>query len=362
MEFGLFYEICVPRPWEAGKEAKIFAQVLEQVRYAEEKGFKYVWLTEHHFLQEQSHCSAPEVLLGALAVQTSTIRLGHGVVLTPPAYNHPARVAERLATIDILSGGRLEIGTGRSSTPTELEGFGIDANESREMWLEGTEALVRLLTEEEVGLDGEYVQMPPRTVVPRCVQQPHPPLWLAGTSPTTTQRAAEMGMGVLFFAHGIPPESLEENVRIYREGIGKHGSVGRSLNDRLAGFCVGLCGSDDDRARKVGGEGAFNYILRAMQYARWPQGVTPPNGYEYTLDMMWEGEKIFRELGPEGMVEQGVVMAGDPDRCNETVRRYADVGFDQLIIQMDTWDTPHDQVLESIRLFGDEIIGEYDHA
>ncbi len=361
MEFGLFYEICVPKPWDPGKEATIFRQVVEQVKFAEEMGFKYVWFTEHHFLTEQSHCSAPEVLLGALALQTSTIRLGHGVVLTPPPYNHPARVAERIATLDILSGGRVELGTGRSSTPTELDAFGIDGDEARDMWLEGTEALVRLLTEEEVALDGRYVQMPPRTVVPRCVQQPHPPLWMAGTSPTTTQRAAEAGMGVLFFAHGIPPEDLVENVRIYRDNIGRHDGVGRVLNDRLAGFCVGLCGADDAVARKIGGEGAFHYITRAQQYARWPLGVAPPKSYEYTLEMMWEGEKNLRALGPEGMVEQGVVMAGTPERCMDTVQRYADVGFDQLIVQMDTWDTPHSAVMESIELFGSEIIGQFDH-
>ena len=167
MDFGLFYEICVPRPWDAGKEAQVFRQVIEQVRFAEEMGFKYVWLTEHHFLEEFSHCSAPEVMLAALSQVTTTMRLGHGVVLTPPAYNHPARVAERIATLDCISGGRVEIGTGRSSTPTELDGFGIDGDHAREMWLEGLEGIVKLLVGENVALDGEYVSMPARTVVPR---------------------------------------------------------------------------------------------------------------------------------------------------------------------------------------------------
>ena len=126
MDFGLFYEICVPRPWDPGREAQVFRQVIEQVRFAEEMGFTYVWLTEHHFLEEFAHCSAPEVMLAALSQVTTTMRLGHGVVLTPPAYNHPARVAERIATLDCISGGRVELGTGRSSTPTELDGFGID--------------------------------------------------------------------------------------------------------------------------------------------------------------------------------------------------------------------------------------------
>ena len=133
MDFGLFYEICVPRPWDPGKEAQIIRDVVEQVRYAEEMGFRNVWLTEHHFLEEFSHCSAPEVLLGAFSQVTTEMRLGHGVVLTPPKYNHPARVAERCAMLDCLSNGRLEIGTGRSVTPTELDGFGIDANHARDV-------------------------------------------------------------------------------------------------------------------------------------------------------------------------------------------------------------------------------------
>jgi alkanesulfonate monooxygenase SsuD/methylene tetrahydromethanopterin reductase-like flavin-dependent oxidoreductase (luciferase family) len=359
VEFGLFYEICVPRPWERGKEAQIFRDVVEQVRYAEEMGFRYVWLTEHHFLEEFSHCSAPEVMLAAFSQVTSEMRLGHGVVLTPPQYNHPARVAERCATIDCLSNGRLEIGTGRSITPTELDGFGIDANHAREMWLEGTSALVKLLSEERVTLDGEYVKMPERTVVPRCVQQPHPPMWMAGTSPDSTQRAAELGLGVLFFAHGITPEQLAESVQGYRARIATATPVAKVVNNRLAGFVNGLCGEDDAETKALISQAALDYMVLGMQRSRWPRDVEPPRTYEYTRQAMWEGEEVFRTLGAEGMIEHGMVMGGDPASCNDLVKRYADVGVDQLIIHMQPSGLPHEKIMESIRLFGTHVIPEY---
>jgi alkanesulfonate monooxygenase SsuD/methylene tetrahydromethanopterin reductase-like flavin-dependent oxidoreductase (luciferase family) len=359
MDFGLFYEICVPRPWDPGKEAQIIRNIVEQVRYAEEMGFRYVWLTEHHFLEEFSHCSAPEVLLGAFSQVTTEMRLGHGVVLTPPKYNHPVRIAERCAMIDCLSDGRLEIGTGRSVTPTELEGFGIDANFAREMWLEGTESLVKLLTEERAELDGEYVSMPSRTVVPRCVQRPHPPMWMAGTSPSTIERAAANGLGVLFFAHGLLPEQLADNVDEYRKRIQDAAPIGKVVNNRLAGFVNGLCGEDDAEARRVGGVAGFDYMLQGMRQSRWPRGEQPPRSYEYTVDMAWHGEEAFLQIGPDGMVDQGMIMAGNPDRCNELVKRYSDVGVDQLIIHMQASDVPHERIMESIRLFGTHVIPEY---
>jgi alkanesulfonate monooxygenase SsuD/methylene tetrahydromethanopterin reductase-like flavin-dependent oxidoreductase (luciferase family) len=362
MEFGLFYEICVPRPWDPGKEARIIRQVIEQVRYAEEMGFRYVWLTEHHFLQEFSHCSAPEVLLGALSQVTTEIRLGHGVVLTPPRYNHPARVAERCAMIDCLSNGRLEIGTGRSITPTELDGFEIDASQSREMWLEGAAALARLLSEESVALDGRYVRMPERTVVPRCVQQPHPPLWMAGTSPSTVERAASVGLGVLFFAHGMLPEQLAGNVAVYRKRIESAKPLGKRINERLAGFVNGLCGDDDAETKAIGGQAALDYMLQGMAYSRWPRDVEPPAGYEYTRQAMWDGEVGLRALGADGMIEQGLIMAGNPSSCNDLVKRYHEVGVDQLIIHMQASGIPHERIMESIRMFGTHVIPEYARA
>src|SRR5919112_5731770 len=180
MRFGLFYEHQMPRPWEDGAQEKLLADALEQVELADKLGIDYVWEVEHHFLEEYSHSSAPEVFLAACSQRTSRIRLGHGIVQLPPGFNHPARVAERVATLDLISCGRVEFGTGESSAEAELLGFGVERATKREQWAEALDAVTRMFVEEPfAGYDGRWLSMPPRNVVPKTRQKPHPPLWVA---------------------------------------------------------------------------------------------------------------------------------------------------------------------------------------
>src|SRR3989454_5730382 len=144
MRFGLFYEHQLPRPWPEGAEERLYSDALEQVELADRVGFDYLWEVEHHFLEEYSHSSAPEVFLGAASQRTTRIRLGHGIVQTPPGFNHPARVAERIATLDLVSGGRVEFGTGESSSQAELGGFGVDRDLKRAQWEEALDAITRM--------------------------------------------------------------------------------------------------------------------------------------------------------------------------------------------------------------------------
>src|SRR5207245_5890037 len=165
MDFGIFYEHQLPRPWAEGAEERLIRDALEQVELADRLGVGYAWEVEHHFLEEYSHSPAPEVFLAAASQRTKHIRLGHGIVLMPPAYNHPARVAERIAMLDLVSGGRVEFGTGESSSEAELGGFGIDPAAKRAMWDEGTRVALRCMTETPVtGHAGDHVTMPPRNV------------------------------------------------------------------------------------------------------------------------------------------------------------------------------------------------------
>src|SRR5438067_6982494 len=145
MRFGIFYEHQLPRPWDADSERRLIADALDQVELADRLGIDSVWEVEHHFLEEYSHSSAPEVFLAAASQRTQRIRLGHGIVLMPPAYNHPARVAERLATLDLVSNGRVDWRTGESASRAELEGFGITPAERRAMWRESTEQVANML-------------------------------------------------------------------------------------------------------------------------------------------------------------------------------------------------------------------------
>ena len=159
MKFGIFYEHQMGRPWEADGEHRLIQDALEQVELADRLGIQFLWEVEHHFLEEYSHSSAPEVFLAACSQRTQHIRLGHGIILTAPGFNHPARTAERVAMLDLVSNGRVEFGSGESSSEAELAGFGIDPLIKREQWLEGLEVAIRCMVEEPfTGVDGEYVQ------------------------------------------------------------------------------------------------------------------------------------------------------------------------------------------------------------
>ena len=235
MKFGIFYEHQLPRPWGEDDERQLIQDALEQVELADELGFDVVWEVEHHFLEEYSHSGAPEVFLAACSQRTKNIRLGHGIVQTPPAFNHPARVAERIAMLDLVSNGRVEFGTGESSSEAELAGFGIDPFYKRDMWLEGLEVAVRCMTEEPfTGVEGKYVQMPPRNVVPKPVQRPHPPLWVACSRRDTIHLAAQKGIGALTFAF-IDPEEARSWIGDYHRTLAAEGvPVGRSVTPNVA--------------------------------------------------------------------------------------------------------------------------------
>src|SRR5262249_21453593 len=148
LRFGIFYEHQLPRPWDGGAERRLYEDALEQVEIADRAGFDYVWEVEHHFLEEYSHSSAPEVFLAAASQRTKRIRLGHGIVQIPPPVNHPARVAERVATLDLVSGGRVDFGTGEASSTAELGGFGVPRGEKRAMWEDSMEVISRMFVEE----------------------------------------------------------------------------------------------------------------------------------------------------------------------------------------------------------------------
>src|SRR5947209_9964421 len=178
MKFGLFYEHQLPKPsdkdqWDPDAEHQILKNALEQVELADSLGFEYVFEVEHHFLEEYSHSSAPEIFLAAASQRTKNMRLGSGITLMPPRYNHTARVAERVATLDLISDGRVEFGTGESSSEAELGGFVVDRDTKRAQWEEALDAVTRMFVETPfAGYDGQFLQMPPRNVVPKPLQRP----------------------------------------------------------------------------------------------------------------------------------------------------------------------------------------------
>ena len=210
MQFGIFYEHQLPRPWTDGAEQQLFQEALEQVELADRLGIDYAWEVEHHFLEEYSHSSAPEVFLAAASQRTRRIRLGHGIVLAPPPYNHPARVAERLATLDLVSNGRVDFGTGESASRQSLKVLILRQGSVERCGVRQVEQIANMLVMEPYpGYTGTYFTMPCRNIVPKPVQKPHPPLWVACSNRDTIRLAARLGLGVLTFAFIDPAEAKQ---------------------------------------------------------------------------------------------------------------------------------------------------------
>jgi len=374
MKFGLFYEHQLPRPWQGDSEYRLFQDALEQCELADKIGIDYVWEVEHHFLEEYSHSSAPEVFLAAVSQRTRRMRLGHGIVQTPPPFNHPARVAERIATLDLVSGGRADFGTGESSSEAELGGFGIDPNEKRAMWEEGLRVALRCLTEEPfTGHVGRYLSVPPRNVVPKPLQKPHPPVWVACSRRETIHLAAQQGIGALTFAF-IDPEDARHWIGDYYETLAREGvAIGDAVNANVACVSTFMCHPDEDEALARGLEGAnfFGYSLahyyvfgrhqpgrtdvwEEYQKRRAEQGYDPAAVQAAAANQDRLGAKVVQG-GIGGL--RGAV--GTPEQIRDYLRRYEEAGVDQVIFVSQAGKNRHDHILESLELFGREVLPEF---
>jgi alkanesulfonate monooxygenase SsuD/methylene tetrahydromethanopterin reductase-like flavin-dependent oxidoreductase (luciferase family) len=357
VKFGLIYEIPVPRPWHDRSAYTAFQDTMEQVMLADRLGFHSVWTVEHHFLDEYSFSSAPGVFYGALAAKTENIRIGHGVRLLPFPYNHPVRAAEAAATVDILSGGRLEFGTGRSGTRVELEGFGIDPNDTRPMWEEALEVVVGCWTQEQFSFDGDYFHLPPRGVVPRPMQQPHPPLWGASSSSDSHELIGEKGIGLLSFSVAAPPESLVKRFNRYRDGIRRAKPVGRYVNEQIATFTQVHCAETTAEAYADARDPFAWYVQTSLkkvaELADWKDGELL-GSYEYAKKLL--GGIEIESLNFDYLIDNDAVVVGDPDQCVAMARRYQAVGTDLLLCLVQPYNIPHEKVMRSIELLGTQVL------
>jgi len=374
VKFGVFYEHQLPRPWDDDSEYQLLQDALEQCELADKLGFECVWEVEHHFLEEYSHSSAPEVFLAAVSQRTERIKLGHGIVQTPPPFNHPARVAERIATLDLISGGRVQFGTGEAGSEAELGGFLIDRNDKRAMWEEGLRVALRCMTEAPfTGHAGPWVTMPPRNVVPKPRQKPHPPVWVACSRRDTIHLAAQKGIGALTFAF-IDPEEAEHWVNDYYRTFEHEGvPIGDAVNPNVAGVTTFMCAPTEEQAIARGAEGSnfFGYSLgHYYLFGQHRPGVTDvwsefeerraQHGYDPEVIRAAAehpeqlGAKAVRD-GASGL--RGAV--GTPKQIREYLRRYEELGVDQVVFVSQAGRNRHEDIMESLELFGTAVLPEF---
>jgi len=353
---SLFFEIPVPRPWDEHSEQRAFANYLDALELADKSGFHTAWTTEHHFLEEYSHASAPEIFLAAASQRTERIRLGHGIVHLPPAINHPARTAERVATLDLISNGRVELGTGESSSVGELGGFMVDPGKKREQWFEALEVLTGCLADTPfAGFDGEYVTMPARNVVPKPLQQPHPPVWVSATRRSTVDLAARSGIGCLSFAV-MGPDAFREVVEEYYEKITDDSMVPltRSVNPNLLALCgTMICASTDEEGDRLLGHNArrFNYGV-GHYYGMWGSMHRP--GVTNLNDLYTQG--MADDTIPGDSVKERA-MIGSPEKLRQHLRAFEDTGVDEVLLLLP--EIEHEHIMESLELFGRTVLPEF---
>lgn len=350
MRFGLFYELQLPRPWEEGAEQRLFRESLEQVELADRLGFDNVWAVEHHFLEEYSHCSAPEIFLAACSQRSKQIRLGHGIMLMPPGFNQPARAAERIATLDLVSNGRVEWGTGEASTLLELGGYGVSIPDKHEAWLEAVEQCANMMAMEPyAGFAGRFFSMPCRNIVPKPVQRPHPPLWVACSNRETIKLAARLGMGALTFAFVDPAEAkqwVDDYYRIFKEACVP---IGHAVNPN---FCmVSSFGLHQDAA--IAHE-RFREGFRFFQFALgWHYGF---GEHLPGRSSLWEKFQTALPHMPANAPAEGGIT--DPAGLREHLRKFRDAGVDQVAFVQQGGKTRHEHIMEAIALFAGEVMAE----
>lgn len=351
MQFGTLVGMQLPKPWKADSEFNLYRDALEQTVLADRLGYSHVWAVEHHFLEEYSHSSAPEVFLAAAAARTQRIRIGHGIVLSPPAYNHPARVAERIGALDLISGGRVEWGTGESASAAETGGFGVALEQKRDMWTEAVAQTADMMAMTPYpGHQGRYFSMPCRNVVPKPLQKPHPPLWIACSRRETIHFAARMGAGALAFSF-LDNEVAAKWVQEYYDIIKSEQCVpiGHTVNANIALVNGFSCHPDSSVAydRAIDGFKFFGYSLgHHYIYGEHTPGRTD----------LWRRFQEAKGAMPDGEGRGGI---GSPDEIRAHMRAHEAYGLDQIIFTPQNGMTEHGHICESYELFARDVLPEF---
>ncbi|MCU1356070.1 MAG: Luciferase-like, subgroup [Acidimicrobiales bacterium] len=357
MEFGVFAQLFVPkfeRAVDPNAEHKRIFRNVEIAKAADRSGFKYVWCPQHHFLDEYSHMPGPEAFLSFCAAQTERVHLGSAIFNITPPVNKPVRVAENVALLDHLTGNRFEFGTGRGSSTTEVHGFGIeDIDSTKLMWRETIREIPKMWKDGVYSYDGEYFSVPERQIFPKPNGPLHPAMWTAAGSPGTFTEAGELGLGAFCFSLGTPSK-LQVLVDNYKAAIVNATPVGAYVNNNIMGVTNMVCMEDRNEAFRVASDMGMNYYSTLAYH--WLDNVPRPKNFP-------EWPNKIPEPTPE-QVEQlsaeGYAIIGDPDDCVRAIKKWEEVGFDQLTFSPTTNTLETQVIVDSMEMFGKEVLPQFD--
>jgi len=352
MKFGIFYEHQLPRPWQADSEYRLIQNSLTQIELADQLGYDYAWEVEHHFLEEYSHSSSPEVFLAAASQRTKNIRLGHGIIQLTT--NHPARVAERVATLDLVSHGRVEMGIGEGSSVTELHPFDRRFRDKRDVWEDAVRAILPMFTHEGWEYHGKHFDFPLRNVVPKPMQKPHPPLWVACSQLETIAMAGRRGMGALGFQF-VSAEAAHAWVNAYYNAFVKRRELlcDHATNPQIAIVCGFMCAETDEEAiEKAEGWTFFQFAL--LFYNQ--HGPVVPG----SINLWGEYEK-WKQTPAGAKAQRGSGLIGSPATLRDRLHKFRDSNVDQVILLNQAGRNTHEDICSSLELFGREVMPEF-HA
>ena len=364
MDLSLLYEFDVPQPWDGEHpwgqrmaERRVYKENIEQIVLADKMGFDTVWCVEHHFRENRSHMPSNEVVLGALSQITSNIKLGFGVALMPHEFIHPARVAEKVATVDVLSGGRAVWGMGRS-TPMEQLAFGVEIARTKEKMCAAARTVVGMWAEEYYEEHSEYLDFPKRMVTPKPWQDPHPPAWMAASGESSAIMAGENGLGLLCFSIMQPLSKLKPVIDAYRDAQKRAKPLTSVHTDRVGIYTLVHCAEsrDDFESNRLWDSMWWWYKGLAEFHLKWEMAHLTPEQQAAAFPLMEKqakGEFDITQFDKEDMV-----IVGTPDECLEKFLKYDALGVDELLCYLNFGYLPHEAVMKSVELLGTRIIPE----
>jgi alkanesulfonate monooxygenase SsuD/methylene tetrahydromethanopterin reductase-like flavin-dependent oxidoreductase (luciferase family) len=371
VKFSMIFEAQMAFPTRE-HEREVIHDCVEQAVLAEEMGFDRVWAVEHHSLLRYAHMSAPEIFLSYVAAKTTRIRLGHGVVCLPFNYNHPIRVAERAAMLDVLSGGRLDLGAGRGATLQEMSAFGVEPDDTYRELEESLNMIGRMWADDQFEWKGERLDVSPHTIIPRPVQEPHPPLYLACTKRDTVTLAAELGIGALVLGFSGADE-IELMRKTYDEARATRSGdrfVSSVVNDHFSALCPAIVLDDRDTALTIGTRGQ-RFFAEAI--AHWYGGGPPPadetdDDAEATKSAMAaDADRVVAMLHEAKIPVQPAATGifnpehayGTADDAAAYVERLRDAGADEVMFLIQMGTVPQDACLTTIRNLGEHVLPKF---